>query len=390
MRTQFLRYTCVLAGVAALGIPSFAQIRNDDGSIATAQPPFHFRVKPNGSTPTGIFPAQMKKAYGIDQVANQGAGVTIGIVDAYDAPTIESDLGVFNTQFSLPACTTGNGCFQKVYASGSQPAVNAGWAVEASLDVEWAHAIAPQAKIILVEAASASFSDLLAGVDAAVAHGATVVTMSFGGSEFSSETGEDSHFNVPGVAFFASSGDNGHGAQYPAASPFVIGVGGTSLTIQNDGTYVSESAWSGSGGGTSKYETKPTYQNGIPVIRNRRSVPDVAFDADPNTGVPVYDSTADGQYVNWTQVGGTSLSSPMWAGVMAIADSSRAGVQKSVLDSSVLSSIYGSLFADLNDIASGTNGGCPKACKSVPGYDQVTGLGTPIVNLLIPALVALP
>ena len=367
---------------------SAQQIRNDDGSIATAEPPIHIRVQPRSDTPSGVFPAQMRKAYGIDQLANQGAGQIIGIVDAFDDPNIEADLGVFTTQFGLPPCTTANGCFQKVYASGSQPSTNAGWTVEISLDVEWAHTIAPQATILLVEAASASFTDLFAAVDVAVQHGASVVSMSFGGRESSSETANDSHFSVPNVTFVASSGDSGHGASYPAASPFVLSVGGTTLTVQPDGTYVSETAWSGSGGGMSRYEAEPAYQNAVQQT-GARTVPDVAMDADPNTGVPVFDSINDQGHVNWSQVGGTSLSAPMWSALIAIANSSRAALSKAPL-TAVQTSIYSTLFTDLNDIAGGTNGRCPVACKAVPGYDQVTGLGSPIANALIPALVALP
>jgi len=185
--------------------------------IGYARPPIH--VKGNAtSAPTGLSPAQTRHAYGFDQITNQGAGQIIGIVDAYDDPKIESDLGVFDSQFGLPTCTTSNGCFQKIYASGSKPKTNSGWSLEISLDVEWSHAIAPQAEIILVEAASNSFTDLLLAVDVAVQHGASVVSMSWGGSEFSSEGSYDTHFAVNGVTFTASSGDSGNGVEYPAAS----------------------------------------------------------------------------------------------------------------------------------------------------------------------------
>ena len=196
-------------------------------------------------------PSATRHAYGFDQIVNQGAGQVIGIVDAYDDPNIESDLGVFNSTFVLPTCTTNNGCFHKVYAQGFRPSTNAGWALEISLDVEWAHAIAPQAHIVLVEAASNSFANLVQAVDVAIQNGASVVSMSFGGSEFSSETSYDSHFAGNGVTFTASSGDSGDGVEYPAASPGVVGVGGTTLTTGTGGSYMSETAWSGSGGGQS-------------------------------------------------------------------------------------------------------------------------------------------
>src|SRR5712691_5613018 len=228
-----------------------------------ARPPIHIRGNAT-SGPTGLSPAQARHAYGFDQITNQGKGQIIGIVDAYDDPNIESDLGVFNNAFGLAACTTSNGCFKKVYASGVKPSTSAGWSLEISLDVEWAHAIAPQAKIVLVEAASSSFTDLLNAVDVAVQNGASAVSMSFGGGEFSGETSYDTHFAVNGVTFTASSGDSGNGVEYPAASPDVVGVGGTTLTTGTGGSYISETAWSGSGGGQSSVENEPPYQPSYP------------------------------------------------------------------------------------------------------------------------------
>ncbi|HEY7389834.1 MAG TPA: S8 family serine peptidase, partial [Bryobacteraceae bacterium] len=223
-------------------------------------PPIH--VFGQFSAPIGIYPAQMSKTYGFSSVAYQGAGQTIAIVDAFDDPNIEADLAAFNSQFSLPACSTANGCFQKVYAAGVQPVGSSNWGLEISLDVEWAHSLAPLAKILLVEAATNSDADLFHAVDVAVANGASVVSMSWGGPEYIGETLADSHFNLPHVTFVASSGDNGHGVQYPAASPYVIGVGGTSL-YQNNGNYLGELVWTGSGGGISQYEPKPAYQQGL-------------------------------------------------------------------------------------------------------------------------------
>jgi subtilase family serine protease len=224
--------------------------------------------------------------------------------------------------------------------------------------------------------------------------------MSFGGGESAQEVSSDSHFNVLGVVFFASAGDSGTGAEYPAASPFVVGVGGTTLSIQANGTYVAETAWScngpflcsylgGTGGGQSSVEPKPSYQNTVQAS-NFRQVPDIAMDADPASGVPVYDSQTGGA---WIQVGGTSLSSPMWAAVMAIVNSSRVAASKSVMNSSAANNVFTALYnsaADLHDVTSGKNGNCGALCQTHPGYDAVTGLGTPMANALIPALVALP
>jgi subtilase family serine protease len=337
--------------------------------------------------PTGIFPGKMQIAYGFSQVANQGQGQIIGIVDAFDDPNIESDLGTFTTEFSLRACTTANGCFTKIYATGTQPKKNSNWASEMSLDVEWSHAIAPQAKIILVEASGQTTAELYQAVDVAVQNGATVVSMSWGFDEYSGETNDDSHFNVPGVTFVAASGDSGHQSIYPAASPYVVAVGGTELTISSTGAWESETAWSGSGGGTSAYEPEPSYQASAQNT-GFRGIPDVSYDADPKTGVPVYDSVGIYGLLGWVEVGGTSMAAPEWAALFAIANSMRAAASKSPLNQ-VQFDLYPAA-ADFHDIVSGTNGSCGAQCTAGPGYDFVTGIGSPVANLLIPVLVAAP
>ncbi len=343
-------------------------------------------------------PARTRHAYGFDLLSNQGAGQTIGIVDAYDDPNIESDLGVFNTTFGLPACTTSNGCFRKVYAQGIKPNTNAGWALEISLDVEWAHAIAPQAKILLVEAASNSFTNLLQAVDVAVQNGASVVSMSWGGGEFSSETSFDSaHFAVNGVTFTASSGDSGNGVEYPAASSDVVAVGGTTLNTDNSGNYISETAWNGSGGGQSAYEAEPLWQSNYPLpndSKGARGVPDVAYDGDPNTGFAVYDTVRYFGQRGWFQVGGTSAGAPQWAALFAIANSLRVAASKGTLTSSG-GAVYGvaggsAYSSNFHDITSGTNGNCGTLCTASSGYDYVTGLGSPQANSIISALANLP
>jgi subtilase family serine protease len=359
--------------------------------IGYARPPIHVKGAAT-KAPTGLSPSQIRLAYGFDQVTNQGAGQIIGIVDAYDDPNIESDLGVFDSQFGLPACTTNNGCFQKVYASGSKPSSNAGWSLEISLDVEWSHAIAPQAKIILVEAASNSFTNLMQAVDVAVQHGASVVSMSFGGSESSGESSNDNHFAVNGVTFTASSGDSGYGVEYPAASPDVVSVGGTTLKTGTGGAYVSETAWSGSGGGQSAYEHEPSYQGSFPIPNDPsgvRGVPDVSYDADPNTGFSVYDTVRYQGQSGWFQVGGTSAGAPQWAALFAVTNSLRAANGKAALNSTgtaVYSVVKANYSANVHDITSGTNGTCGTLCTAATGYDYVTGLGSPQANNLITAL----
>lgn len=279
-----------------------------------------------------------------------------------------------------------------MYAQGSKPNTNAGWALEISLDVEWAHAIAPQAKIVLVEAASNSFANLMQAVDVAVANGASVVSMSFGGSEFSSETSFDFHFNVNGVTFTASSGDSGSGVEYPAASPFVVGVGGTTLSVDSSGNYLGETAWSGSGGGLSTVENEPLNQALYPIRNDPggvRGVPDVAYDGDPNTGFAVYDTVRYQGQTGWFQVGGTSAGAPQWAALFAIANSVRAGNGKGTLGSAN-NAVYAVGSGNFHDITSGTNGTCGTLCTASAGYDYVTGLGSPRANLMIATLAAQP
>ena len=350
------------------------------------------------STPpsTAFTPAQIRHAYGFDLITNQGAGQTIALVDAYDDANAGNDLSVFSKQFNLPACTTSNGCFRQLYSSGRKPQANANWAVEIALDIEWAHAIAPQAKILLVEAPSNNLSDLLSAVDFAVRNGASVVSMSWTSGELSSERNLDNHFVATGVTFLAASGDSGAGVNYPAASPDVIAVGGTSLILDQSGNYSSETAWSGSGGGLSKYEYEPISQAQFPIandIHGTRGVPDVSYNANPGTGYAIYDSIGVSGYSGWFQVGGTSAASPQWAALVAIANSQRAAARKANL-SATGTSVYAvgksSLTANFHAVTSGTNGSCGTLCDALAGYDYVTGLGTPQSKLLVPALAARP
>lgn len=352
-------------------------------------------ISATSGPPTSAFaPAQVRHAYGFDQVTNQGAGQTIGIVDAYDDAKAESDLGVFSAQFGLPACTSSNGCFRKVYSNGKMPVANANWAVEIALDVEWAHAIAPKATILLVETPSNSLTDLVNGVTTAVRDGASTVSMSWTVSEFSGETSMDRNFVSNGVTYLAASGDAGTGAVYPAASPDVIGVGGTSLYLSANGSYQSETAWSGSGGGLSAFEREPSFQAqfGIPNDpRGYRGNPDVSYNGNPGTGYAVYDSVGISGYAGWFQVGGTSAGTPQWAALIAITNSMRAAARKSNL-SSTNTTLYSlaktGMISEFRAVTQGTNGTCGKMCTAGAGYDYVTGLGTPQASALITALAA--
>ncbi|MFZ3215753.1 MAG: S53 family peptidase [Candidatus Acidiferrales bacterium] len=345
---------------------------------------------------TAFTPLQIRHAYGFDLVPNQGAGQTIGIVDAYDDANAEADLGAFSKQFSLPGCTSASGCFRKIYSNGRQPAANANWSVEVALDIEWAHAIAPQAKIILIETPTNNLTDLLSGVDVAVRNGASVVSMSWTSAEFSGERSLDNHFVSSGVTFLAASGDSGSGVNYPAASPDVVAVGGTSLALDRSGNYLSETAWSGSSGGLSKYEVEPLSQAQFPIVddsHGTRGVPDVAYNANPGTGYAIYDSITISGARGWFQVGGTSAATPQWAALIAIANSQRAAARKTNLagtNAVVYTVGKSNLNTNFHAVTTGTNGSCGVLCDALTGYDYVTGLGTPQSKLLVPALAARP
>jgi subtilase family serine protease len=342
------------------------------------------------SGPTGLTPVQIWKAYGFDKITfnnsffgvvpGTGAGQTIAIVDAYSDPNIASDLAKFDAQFGLAPPPS----FKVVNQNGgtSLPRSNRGWASEIALDVEWAHAIAPGANILLVEANSAFTSDLNKALDyARSAAGVVVVSNSWGGSEYSSELSDDVHFTTPaghqGVTFTVAAGDNGTPAEYPSSSPNVLSVGGSTLRLNSSGAWSSETVWSGGGGGASTYESLPSYQSGLGL--SSRGTPDVSYDADPYTGFSVYDSYGSR---GWVVFGGTSAGAPQWAALIAIAAQGRALNGQSSL-ANVQSILYGLPRSDFHDITSGSNGISAKS-----GYDLASGLGSPIANLVVPGLVA--
>ena len=339
-----------------------------------ARPPLHIFVNP-AATGAGAAvpytPAQIRIAYGFNQLSATGAGQKIAIVDAYGNQNIQSDLNAFCSQFGLNATT--------VQVIGSNPGGRGnGWDMETSLDVEWAHVVAPGATIILSVAPNASNSALLAAVDAAVAAGASVVSMSWGGTESSGESSYDYHFNKANVTFVASSGDGGElptlpEVEWPAASPYVVGVGGTSLYLDSNGNRIagpsglSETAWSDSGGGLSSYYPLPSWQKGwntwlLNGVSSARGVPDVSYVADPNTGLYVYCSTYS-RLGSWWQVGGTSAGAPQWAALIALANQGRASGVNGNND------IYSTAVAgtptiinanNFTDISSGSNGSRPR------------------------------
>jgi subtilase family serine protease len=255
--------------------------------------------------------------------------------------------------------------------NGNNPGTRTIWALEIALDVEWAHAIAPKAHILLVESQTSKLVEMLQGVDLAVELGATVVSMSWGTFEFAGEHAYDGHF-LGDVPYVAASGDFGDPGFYPAASPRVTGVGGTTLTLDSNGNYASETAWSGSGGGISTVETEPLYQAPF-QSSGMRGFPDVTYNADPNSGFAVYDSTPYQGFGGWIQVGGTSAGAPQWAALIAIANSMRTQANLPPL-TRVNDALYkaanpGSYASDYNEVKTGTNGTCGSVCSAGPGYD---------------------
>ena len=315
--------------------------------------------------PSGLGPADLRSAYNVS--ANGSSATTIAIVDAYGYTNAESDLAVYRSTFGLPACTTANGCFGKYNQNGvkgSYPRQNTGWAQETALDLDMASAMCPYCKIILVEANSASLADLAAAVNRAAALGALVISNSYGGGETGSATYE-SAYNHPGLAITVSSGDSGYGVQFPASSPHVTAVGGTSLPRSATARGWSETTWNGAGSGCSAVYTKPTWQADPGCAR--RTVADVSAVADPATGVAVYGPVTS-RKAGWLVFGGTSVAAPVIGGIYG-ANGGTANYG---------SNPYSNTSA-LFDVTTGSNGSCSGSylCTAGPGFDGPTGLGTP-------------
>lgn len=317
------------------------------------------------ATPSGYGPSDLRSAY---KVTGTGSSTyTIAIVDAYGYPNAESDLAVYRSQYGLPACTTANGCFKKVNQNGVQgsyPRTDTGWDQEQALDLDMASAMCPGCKIVLVQASTSSLANLATAANTAVNMGAKAVSNSYGGGE-SGSTSYESAYNHPGVAITVSSGDSGYGVQFPASSPHVTAVGGTSLSHASNSRGWSEVVWNGAGSGCSTTFAKPTWQTD--GLCARRTVADVSAVADPNTGVAVY-GPATSRRSGWMVFGGTSVASPLVAGVYG----ANGGTANFGSDP------YGHVSA-LFDVTSGSNGSCGGTylCTGTAGYDGPSGLGTP-------------
>jgi subtilase family serine protease len=380
-----------------------------------------------GSTVSTYTPAQIRAAYGLPALppsgttltaalaAQLGAGQTIYIVDAMHNPNTAAELAAFNQKFGLPGCSqkaiaTGaalplaaapaNSCELAVVfntSSGTmtatQPAYDAGWATEIALDVQWAHATAPLARIVLIEAASASLDNLQGAVKLANAMGPGVVSMSFGAPEGSWTGAANAVFTAANMTYLAATGDSGASVQWPAVSPNVVAVGGTSLTYTGSGSR-SETGWTQTGGGISAYTATPSYQsNAVPGLGTlaHRGVADVSFNADPKTGQYVAVIASGSSTPSWISAGGTSLSTPQWAGLIALANANRAlnakpalGAPHAVLYGQI-AAVPGNYASAFADVISGSDGSCT-TCSAKNGYDQLSGLGTPNGASLLSAL----
>ncbi len=360
------------------GLPSFCNVTNSMGG---------FNWCPNA----------LRIAYDMDNIlsANGGAGMTVAIVDAFHYPNAEADLAFFNNEMGLPACTKANGCFINLDQNGNDAtntrcASNTGWELETMLDIEWAHVMAPNAKIMLVEGCTNSFDDLLAAVHTAIAKGADVVSNSYGAGEFSGESSMDSDYVQPVPILFSSGDDAAAGKSYPCASSNITCIGGTRLmpVSGTDFRRGTETGWTDSGGGCALAEEPvPSWQtsNGVNVCGATRNMPDISADADPDTGVIVYDSGNGGHF----RVGGTSLSCPLMAGLFADLNTARTTVVPALLRKPKLAGSASPNYVNIGlylkyaghntgnpyvfyyfDVIGGNNG-----YNAVAGYDLVTGLG---------------
>ncbi|MEA5453990.1 hypothetical protein SPF06_04565 [Sinomonas sp. JGH33] len=341
------------------------------------------QVTPNGkaaprlSAPpsSGLTPAQLRDAYKL--TGTSSGGRTVAIVDAYGYPNLASDLATYRAQFGLPACTVASGCLRILNQNGGTtlPSFNLGWAQEQALDVDAVSAACPDCKIVVIQANSASFTDLGTGVQAAARiPGVVAISNSYGGSD-ASDAAYGKYYSFPGIAVTASAGDSGYkGASYPATSSYVTAVGGTSLVKATNARGWTESVWSGTGSGCSAYNAALPAASSYGTGCSKRAMNDVAAASDPNNGglAVVYPTSSSSS--TWGQFGGTSEASPIIASVYALSGNTGSAATRTYANS-IPYAHPGALF----DVASGTNGTCPTTqwCTARTGWDGPTGLGTP-------------
>jgi hypothetical protein len=357
--SKFLVIAVISLFVVSCSLVTATTLVKTNSNLQLVAEPMHtLQSAEPSANPSGYSPSQIKTAYGLP--ATGGAGTTIAIIDADATPNIASDLATFSTQFNLPQASL------VVYQMPGIIASNSSWAMETCLDVEWAHAIAPQATILLVEALSADSNDIASAIQYATNQSnVTAISMSWGIPESQLSSSSEHNLDMKlvdnyGAAFFASAGDVGAQVNWPACSLNVVAVGGTNLNLNLDGTVNSETAWSGSGGGVSAYEPRPSYQTSFGLTYSGRAVPDVSYNA--GDGVAVYSSSSGG----WISVGGTSAGAPQWAAIYAL--------DRSATNTNLYNVAKYAYSTHFRDITSGSNG----AYDATPGYDLVTGLGSPL------------
>jgi subtilase family serine protease len=338
-----------------------------------------------------LTPQDLHAAYALPAETAASSSQTVAVVDAFNDPTIEADLAVYDEQFGLPPCTRANGCFRELDQNGNPsplPQTNGGWASEISIDVEMAHAICQGCHVLLVEASNESFADLAAAVETAAGAGATEISNSYGAAERRSYLSFAGAYDHPGIAITASSGDCGylneacpgerHGAEFPADSPDVIAVGGTTLKDRR-GTWISK-VWDEGGSACSELFEAPLWQSSAPGFAatgcgQQRAIADVAAVGNPNTGIDVFDSTREGREpTGWTVFGGTSVSSPIVAAELGLAG----GAQGVAYPAATLYDHLGE-GGDFYDVVAGRNGSCQHTtiCHAAAGFDGPSGVGSP-------------
>jgi subtilase family serine protease len=327
---------------------------------------------PRGARISGYGAPDLRSAYNI--TTDGSTSTIIALVDAFGYDNAEADLQVYRAQYTLPTCTTANGCFRKMNQKGQQknyPTQDLGWAGESALDLDMASAMCPNCQIWLVEGNTNSFKNLATAVDKAASLGAHVISNSYAGGDTKGTSKFEQSYDHPGIAVTASSDDVGYGSAAPAAMPHVIAVGGTRLIRDGSTRGWSETAWTGAGSGCSKIYAKPSWQTDIGC--KGRIEADVSADADPATSVAYYGPTNSGGSA-WLRTGGTSVAAPLVGGIFA----NNGGVVNDA------SSLYAHT-ANLYDVVGGNNGDCKGGkngqksyyCTAVVGYDGPTGLGTP-------------
>jgi subtilase family serine protease len=412
-KANFLNYSLVLG--AALGFFS-VNARADSPAPRPQLQASILNKNPTGNLPAGYNPFQIRHAYGFDLIANQGAGQKIAVIDAFGAPSIAASVNAFSKFFGLPNVPLQVSAPAKFNKSGETTASLQTWAWETALDVEWAHSAAPQATIILSVAASGSYADLMNAVERAIKLGATTVSMSWGGAEDAAGPAFFQQYDAifakyPNITFVAASGDGGaasgcssvdagnpdcHKVQWPSSSPYVISVGGTSLELDANGNRTgAEIAWIGSGGGVSLFEPQTAGQASLHLPGTLRAVPDVSYNADPNTGYYVYATIPGVAKAQWAVFGGTSVGAPQWASLFTIARSTRAHENPKLGALDFATAIYSlsTSSTGLAEFFQPVNSGCNTNLSIIgtcatPGFDDVTGLGTPradqLLNVAIP------